>query len=164
MTFEVRRVLDLLVGALEVRVLLVHQADHEQHRIIRVHRGREHLFRADFNPRRCRNEAQGAVRRAETGDRITVEVQVSRRVDQVDLYTLPLGERARNVDGVAAFDLFGSVVGESGSVLDASPSLTGGGHEGQRIDESCLTAGPVSHYSHISDFSCFVLLHNRDPR
>ena len=163
MTFDGEPVLDLLVAALEVRVLLVHQADHEQHRVARRHRRGEHLFGADFDAGSRGHQAEGAVRGSESGDRVALEVEVSGGVDQVDLHTLPLRERARNVDGVTALDLFGCVVGEGGAVLDGAVTLTGGGHEGQRVDECRLAAGPVSDYSHISDVSRLVLLHNNDP-
>ena len=93
-----------------------------------------------------------AVGGGESGDRVALEVEVPRRVDEVDLRVHPLGERAAEVDRVAALDLFRRGVGEGGAVLHRAVSLAGAGHEGERIDQTGLAARPVSDHRDVADF------------
>ncbi len=115
--------LDLLVDAVEVGVLLVHHRDDEQHRVTPGDRLTEHLFGADFDAGRGGDHDERPIGGGEAGDRIALEVEVSWRVDQVDLGVLPLGERRTEVDRVAALDLFRGVIGEGGTVLHGSMPL-----------------------------------------
>ena len=115
--------LDLLIDAIEVRVLLVHHRDDEQHRIAATHRFAEHALGAHFDAGGRRHDAQGAVSRGESGDRVALKIQIAGRIQQIDLRVLPLGVCATEVDRVAALRLFGGGVGEGGAVFHRSVPL-----------------------------------------
>ena len=73
--------LDLLVDAVEVRVLLVHHRDDEQHRVASLHRLAEHPLGARLDAVRRREHAQRTVGSGESGDRIALKIQIPWRVD-----------------------------------------------------------------------------------
>ena len=49
-----------------------------------------------------------------------------------------------------AIDFVGRVVRERGAVFDRTVAPAGAGYEGERVDERCLTAGPVPDKRHVS--------------
>src|SRR5213079_2499820 len=56
-----------------------------------------------------------SVRRVHARERLPREVEIARRVDQVELRVHPLGDRDGEIDGILAFDFVGGVIGEGGT-------------------------------------------------
>ncbi len=156
--------LDLLVDALEGGVLLVHQGDDEQHRIPPVDRLAEHLLRSHLDAAGGTDDDERAIGRGEPRDGVALEVEISRRVDQVDLRVHPLGVGAPEIDRVAALRLLGSEVGERGAVLHRAVTFAGPGNESERVDQSGLPARSVTDDRHVADLRAAVLPHGRHPR
>jgi hypothetical protein len=88
-------------------VLLVEHGDDEERGIAAVDGLSKHLLGADFDAGGGADDAERAIRRRETRDRVPLEVEIAGRVDQVDLRVHPLGVRDAEVDGVFAVDFFG---------------------------------------------------------
>jgi hypothetical protein len=116
------RVADGGIGAVEARVLLVHEGDHEEDRVPPLQRLAVHPLRADLHPRGRAHGDERAVGGGEPRDRVAGEVPVARRVEEVDLDVHPFGDRASDVDGEAALHLFRRRVRERGPVADGSSS------------------------------------------
>ena len=116
--------LDLQVDAIEVGVLLVHHRDDEEDRVAARDRFMERLFGPHLDATLRAHDADHAVGGRDTGDRVAVEVEVPRGVDQVDLGVHPLGVCAAQADGVAPLGLLGGMVGEGRSLLDGAVPFT----------------------------------------
>ena len=106
------------------------------------------------------DDTQHAVGGFQTSDCLAVEVEVSRRVDEIDFGVHPLRECYAEVDGVAPLGFFRGVVGERRTVSDVSMSFAGAGHEGEGIDEGRLATRSVAHYSHVSDIRAAIVFHD----
>ena len=155
---------DLLVDRVEVRVLLVHHRDDEQHRVGAGHRFVEHLLRTDFDAGRRAHDDERAVGRSESGDRVTLEVEVPGCVNEVDLRVHPLRERAAEIDREPAVDLFRRVIGERGAILHRAVALAGAGNECERVDQCGLPARSVTDHGHVPDVCAAILPHCSYPR
>ena len=97
-TLGVSRSLIDSVGLVEVGVLLVHRRDDEQHRILPRDRLANIRSVPASTPVRRADHHQRAVGGRDPGDRVALEVQEARRVEQVDLRVLPLGVGAAERD------------------------------------------------------------------
>jgi hypothetical protein len=58
-----------------------------------AHRLTEHLLGPDLHARRRADDDEGAVGRGKTRDRVALEIEIARRVEQVDLAPLPTRRR-----------------------------------------------------------------------
>ena len=152
---------DLTVDLLEVGVLLVHQRDEEQPRDRPLLAIVPHLFGAHLHAARGGDHHDRSVRRVHARERLPREVEIARRVDQVELRVHPLGDRDGEIDGILAFDFVGGVIGESGTVLHGSVALARAGHEREGVDQGGLSARAVAHDRHVADLRCLVHAHGR---
>src|SRR3989449_584837 len=152
---------DLTVDLLEVGVLLVHQRDEEQPRDRPLLAVVPHLFGAHLHAARGGDDHDRPVRRVHARERLPREVEIARRVDQVELRVHPLGDRDGEIDGILAFDFVGGVIGESGTVLHGSVALPRPGHEREGVDQGGLSARAVAHNRHVADLRCLVHAHGR---
>src|SRR5216110_1281868 len=152
---------DLTVDLLEVGVLLVHQRDEEQPRDRPLLAVVPHLFGAHLHAARGGDDHDRSVRRVHARERLPREVEIARRVDQVELRVHPLGDRDGEIDGILAFDFIGGVIGESGTVLHGSVALARAGHEREGVDQGGLSARAVAHDRHVADLRCLVHAHGR---
>ena len=109
--------LDLLVHALEVRVLLVHHRHKKKSGNPARFAVLPDFLRANFDPGRCAEDNYSAVGNPRRGERVTSEVQVSGRVQQIDLAVLPFRVRGGNLHGNAVADFFFRVHGERRAIL-----------------------------------------------
>jgi hypothetical protein len=162
--FRRESLFDLLVDVVEVRVFLVHHRHDEQHRVGARDGFAEHLLGADFDARGRAHDDERAVGGGEAGDRVTLEVEISGRVDEIDLRVHPLGVGAAEVDGESAVDLFGRVVGKRRAVLDGAMALAGARNECERVDQGGLPARSVTHDGHVPDVCAAILPHCSYPR
>src|SRR6185503_8321903 len=100
----------------------------------------------DFHATRGAHHDEAAVRDTDRGQRLTGEVQVTRRIEQVELGILRFGVRGGQLDRDGVGGLFGSVHGE-GVALGGIGVLFGGARdERQRVDQRGLPSSSVSEY------------------
>ena len=153
--------LDLPVHLLEVRVLFVHEGHEEQPGNPPLVGIVPDLFRADFHATRGGDHDHRPIRRADAGERLAGEIQVARRIDQVELGIHPFGDGESQVDGVLAFDLVGGVIGEGSAVFHGAVAFARAGHEREGIDQRGLPARAVADDRHVADLTCLVHAHGR---
>src|SRR5437016_5041551 len=153
--------LDLRIHALEVGVLLVHQGDEEQPRDAARFAVVPHLLGAHFYAAGGGEHHHRAVGGVHARQRLAREIEVPRRVDEVELGVEPLGHGEREGDRVFALDFVGGVIGEGGSVFHGPVTLAGTGHEREGIDEGGLTARAVADDRDVADLRRLVHAHRR---
>ena len=153
--------LDLAVHPLEVGVLLVHQGHEEEPRDVAGFAVIPHLLGPDLDAARRRDHHDRAVRRVHARERLTGEVEVAGRVDEVELRVHPFGDGDGEVDGVLAFDFVGGVIGEGGAVFHGPVAFARAGHERKRVDQRGLAARAVAYDRHVADLRCLVHAHGR---
>ena len=117
------------------------------------------LLGPDFDAGGRRQHDDGGVGRVHARERVAGEIEIPRRIDQVDLGIHPLGDSQREIDGVLPFDFVCGVIGESGAVLYRAMSFARSGHERQRIDQGGLAARAVANHGHITDLRRLVHAH-----
>ena len=137
---------------------------HLRHAATHAAKGLETSVRPQFDAARRADAEQRAVRRGQPRDRVALEVEVPRRVDEIDLRIHPLGVGAAEVDGEATIDLLGGVVGERGTVFHRSVALAGARNERERVDQCGLPARAVTDYGHVPDVCAAILPHCSYPR
>src|SRR5688500_2237090 len=124
--------LDVLVDAIEVRVVLVHHRDDKEDGVFACNRLAEHALCSDLDAGRRAHDAEGTDGRGESGNRVTLEIEEPRCVDEVDLRAFPLGERTPKIDRILSLDLFGGVISQRGTVANGSMAFARPCHEGER--------------------------------
>src|SRR4030095_4492012 len=155
---------DLLIDLIEVRVLLVHHRHDEEHGVGAAHRLTKHLLGSDFDAGGRAHDDERTVSGGESGDGVTLEVEVPWRVDEIDLRVHPLRKTATEIDREAAIDFLRCVIGERGSILDRAVALAGAGNECERVDQGGLPARSVTDYGHVPDVCAAILPHCWYPR
>src|SRR5207245_448895 len=91
------------------------------------------------------------VRAARGGMLITREIEEARRVEDVDLCAVVREGCDRDVDGDAAFLLFGVRVEDAGGVIDLPETVRGADRVEQALDEGRFSRSAVPHDPNIAD-------------
>jgi hypothetical protein len=151
------------VGPVEVGVLLVEHRHGEQHRVLAAHGLAEHALGAHLHAGGGAHAHERAVGGAEAGDGVALEVEEARRVEQVHLRPVPLGEGAAERGAEPPLGLLGRHVGERGAVAHPAAAPAGAGREAQGVDEAGLAAAAVAHDGHVPDLLAAVLAHQLPP-
>ncbi len=107
---------DISVDPFEVSMLLVEHRNHEQAWDPSLHCVLPNLLSTHLHTGCGSNDHQHGIGSIDPCHGITSEVEISGRVDEVDLGIHPLGVGQSQADGVLPFDLVWSVVGESCTV------------------------------------------------
>ena len=116
--FRSEPILDGAVREVEIGVILVHHRNGEEHRIFSGNGFAEHPFGTRFDACRAAHQHERAIGRAQAGNRIALEVEESRRVDQVHFRAVPLRKRTPERNRILPFDFLGRGVRERVAVLD----------------------------------------------
>jgi hypothetical protein len=148
----------------EVGVLLVHHVDRDQdRRLLLAHDLPDHLG-PDLDAAGSAHQQQGGIGDAQRAVDVPDEVRVAGRVEQVDLVSLPLELRQRQVDRDLARDLVGRVVEQRGPVRDAAEAVRRLGVEQHGFGERGLADTVLGDESDIADLSGGELLQKTPPR
>ncbi len=144
---------------LEVRVLLVHEADEQDAGQMQLIEDFPDLFGPNLDPAGAAHHDHGGVGGVQAGDDFAEVVEVARGIDEVELGVHPLGVAEREVDRVLAGDFVGGVIGEGRSVSGTAMAPAGAGHPSQCIHERRLSTAAVADERHVSDGLGAIDLH-----
>ena len=144
---------------LEVGMLLVHEGDKKHPRNTTLRGEVPYLFGSNLDAGGGTEHDERRIGCVYARLRITHEVEIAGRIDEVDLRIPPHGVGQTEVDRVLPFDFVRGVVCEGRPVRNGTVSLAAARHKGEGVNERGLAASTVANDGHVPDCISWVNAH-----